>query len=62
MLNILQESEPDDDEDEETIATFITAKGEQLALYAVENFDEMFAVAVYDESGKPPSDFQFLMK
>ncbi|XP_012230394.2 putative leucine-rich repeat-containing protein DDB_G0290503 [Linepithema humile] len=58
----LKENELDGEEDEETIATFITAKGEQLALYAVENFDEMFAVAVYDESGKPPNDFQFLTK
>ncbi|KAL6424045.1 hypothetical protein ACFW04_009741 [Cataglyphis niger] len=48
--------------DEETIATFVTAAGQQLALYAVEDSDEIFAVAVYDESGEPPSNFQFLMK
>ncbi|XP_011303610.1 glutamic acid-rich protein-like [Fopius arisanus] len=52
----------DNESDEETIATFITAAGQQLALYAVEDSEEVFAVAVYDESGEPPSDFQFLMK
>lgn len=50
------------DGDEETIATFVTAAGQQLALYAVEDSDEIFAVAVYDESGDPPTNFQFLMK
>ncbi|XP_046612062.1 uncharacterized protein LOC124301264 isoform X2 [Neodiprion virginianus] len=50
------------DEDEETIATFITAAGQQLALYAVEDSEDVFAVAVYDESGEPPTNFQFLMK
>lgn len=49
-------------EDEETIAVFVTAAGQQLALYAVEDSDEVFAVAVYDESGDPPTNFQFLMK
>ncbi|XP_029176900.1 probable serine/threonine-protein kinase fhkB isoform X2 [Nylanderia fulva] len=48
--------------DEETIATFVTAAGTQLALYAVEDSDEIFAVSVYNESGEPPNDFQFLMK
>ncbi|XP_053996275.1 zinc finger protein 37 homolog [Hylaeus anthracinus] len=48
--------------DEETIATFVTAAGQQLALYAVEDSDEIFAVAMYDESGEPPTNFQFLMK
>ncbi|XP_012167147.1 uncharacterized protein LOC100651527 isoform X3 [Bombus terrestris] len=52
----------DQDGDEETIATFVTAAGQQLALYAVEDSDEIFAVAVYDESGEPPTNFQFLMK
>ncbi|KAL0129310.1 hypothetical protein PUN28_004186 [Cardiocondyla obscurior] len=50
------------EDDEETIATFVTAAGQQLALYAVENSEEIFAVTVYDESDKPPSNFQFLMK
>ncbi|XP_076382227.1 uncharacterized protein LOC117224950 isoform X1 [Megalopta genalis] len=49
-------------EDEETIATFVTATGQQLALYAVEDSEEIFAVAMYDESGVPPTSFQFLMK
>lgn len=48
--------------DEETIATFVTAEGQQLALYAVEGYDDIFAVAVYDESGEPPTNFEFLMK
>lgn len=48
--------------DEETIATFVTADGQQLALYAVEDSDDIFAVAVYDESGEPPIHFEFLMK
>lgn len=48
--------------DEETIATFVTAAGQQLALYAVEDSEEIFAVAMYDESGEPPTNFQFLMK
>lgn len=52
----------DQDTDEETIATFVTATGQQLALYAVEDLEEIFAVAVYDESGEPPTDFQFLLK
>ena len=52
----------DQDGDEETIATFVTAAGQQLALYAVEDSDEIFAVAVYDGSGEPPTNFQFLMK
>lgn len=52
----------DQDGDEETIATFVTAAGQQLALYAVEDSEEIFAVAVYDESGEPPTNFQFLMK
>ncbi|XP_015116217.1 myoneurin [Diachasma alloeum] len=59
---VLLEPPPEDESDEETIATFITAAGQQLALYAVEDSDEIFAVAVYDESGEPPSDFQFLMR
>ncbi|KYN05189.1 PREDICTED: uncharacterized protein LOC108771920 [Cyphomyrmex costatus] len=50
------------EDDEETIATFVTAAGQQLALYAVEDSDEIFAVAVYDESDEPPTNFQFLMK
>ncbi|XP_014471716.1 PREDICTED: glutamic acid-rich protein-like [Dinoponera quadriceps] len=50
------------DTDEETIATFVTATGQQLALYAVEDSEEIYAVALYDESGKPPTNFQFLMK
>ncbi|XP_072763142.1 uncharacterized protein [Anoplolepis gracilipes] len=58
-----EEIEMDEQEsDEETIATFVTAAGQQLALYAVEDSEEIFAVAVYDESGEPPSNFQFLMK
>lgn len=62
-----QESELDScndeqDADEETIATFVTAEGQQLALYAVEDSDEIFAVAVYDESGESPTNFQFLIK
>ena len=52
----------DGDEDEETVAMFVTASGQQLALYAVEDSDDYFAVAVYDESGEPPTNFQFLMK
>ncbi|KAK0082960.1 hypothetical protein PV325_009585 [Microctonus aethiopoides] len=52
----------DENSDEETIATFITSAGQQLALYAVEDSDEVFAVAVYSESGEPPTSFQFLMK
>ncbi|KYQ59991.1 hypothetical protein ALC60_00962 [Trachymyrmex zeteki] len=52
----------DEEDDEETIATFVTAAGQQLALYAVEDSDEIFAVAVYDESDEPPTNFQFLMK
>ncbi|KAK0161565.1 hypothetical protein PV327_010024 [Microctonus hyperodae] len=52
----------EEDSDEETIATFITSAGQQLALYAVEDSDEVFAVAVYSESGEPPTNFQFLMK
>ncbi|XP_011635318.1 myb-like protein X isoform X4 [Pogonomyrmex barbatus] len=55
-------SKENEEEEEETIATFVTASGQQLALYAVENSDEIFAVTVYDESGEPPSNFQFLMK
>ncbi|XP_015584754.1 uncharacterized protein LOC107262749 [Cephus cinctus] len=51
-----------DEEDAETIATFVTSAGQQLALYAVEDSDEVFAVAVYDESGEPPTNFQFLLK
>lgn len=51
-----------DDSDEETIATFLTAAGQRLALYAVEDSDQVFAVAVYDESGEPPTNFQFLIK
>lgn len=58
-----QENESEEQEDdEETIATFVTAAGQQLALYAVEDSDEIFAVAVYDESDEPPNNFQFLMK
>ncbi|XP_066585742.1 uncharacterized protein [Prorops nasuta] len=52
----------DYESDEETIATFVTAAGQQLALYAVEDSEEIFAVAVYDETGNPPNNFQFLMK
>lgn len=51
-----------EDSDEETIATFLTSAGQSLALYAVEDSDEVFAVAVYDGSGEPPTNFQFLMK
>ncbi|XP_011257452.2 glutamic acid-rich protein isoform X2 [Camponotus floridanus] len=59
----LRESKMDEQEnDEETIATFVTAEGQQLALYAVEGYDDIFAVAVYDESGEPPTNFEFLMK
>ena len=58
----VEEAENADDSDEETIATFLTAAGQRLALYAVEDSDEVFAVAVYDESGEPPTNFQFLMK
>ncbi|XP_014235270.1 titin homolog isoform X1 [Trichogramma pretiosum] len=49
-------------DDDETIATFTTSTGQQLALYAVEDSDEVFAVALYDESGEPPTNFHFLMK
>lgn len=52
----------DQDADEETIAMFVTASGQQLALYAVEDSEEIFAVAMYDESGEPPTNFQFLLK
>lgn len=63
IKNNAQEIKMEEQEsDEETIATFVTAAGQQLALYAVEDSDEIFAVAVYDESGEPPSNFQFLMK
>ncbi|XP_033213565.1 claspin-like [Belonocnema kinseyi] len=55
-------SEIEEEEEEETIAMFVTASGQQLALYAVEDSDDYFAVAVYDESGEPPTNFQFLMK
>ncbi|KAI4485587.1 hypothetical protein M0802_012709 [Mischocyttarus mexicanus] len=48
--------------DDETIAMFVTAAGQQLALYAVEDSEEVFAVSLYDESGEPPTNFQFLMK
>ncbi|XP_034945212.1 myb-like protein X [Chelonus insularis] len=58
----LTEEEENRDEDEETIATFVTSTGQQLALYAVEDSDEVFAVAEYDDSGEPPTNFQFLMK
>jgi len=63
----IQDVEPENcndeqDDSEETIATFVTAAGQQLALYAVEDSDEIFAVALYDESGEPPTNFQFLMK
>ncbi|XP_077279500.1 uncharacterized protein LOC143906959 [Temnothorax americanus] len=61
--SVLKENESEElEDDEETIATFVTAAGQQLALYAVEDSDEIFAVAVYDESDEPPSNFQFLMK
>ncbi|XP_076238480.1 uncharacterized protein LOC143181772 isoform X2 [Calliopsis andreniformis] len=56
------ETNTDQDGDEETIAMFVTASGQQLALYAVEDSEEIFAVAMYDESGEPPTNFQFLMK
>ena len=49
-------------DDDETIATFITSAGQQLALYAVEDQDDFFAVALYDESGEPPTNFHFLLK
>jgi len=65
QLDIMQvepESCNEQDDSEETIATFVTAAGQQLALYAVEDSDEIFAVALYDESGEPPTNFQFLMK
>lgn len=59
-------NKPDEDDgdtdDDETIATFVTSTGQQLALYAVEDSDEIFAVALYDESGEPPTNFHFLMK
>ncbi|CAL7940112.1 unnamed protein product [Xylocopa violacea] len=61
MCNKITNDDQDGDE-EETIATFVTATGQQLALYAVEDLEEIFAVAVYDESGEPPTNFQFLMK
>ncbi|XP_014610589.1 PREDICTED: myoneurin isoform X1 [Polistes canadensis] len=48
--------------DDETIAMFVTAAGQQLALYAVEDSEDIFAVSLYDESGEPPTNFQFLMK
>ncbi|XP_015187480.1 PREDICTED: myoneurin-like [Polistes dominula] len=48
--------------DDETVAMFVTAAGQQLALYAVEDNDDIFAVSLYDESGEPPTNFQFLMK
>lgn len=51
-----------ENEGEDTIATFVTSAGQQLALYAVENSEDIFAVALYDESGLPPTNFQFLMK
>lgn len=61
-IHIAQENESEkQDDEEETIATFVTTEGQQLALYAVEDMDEIFAVAVYNES-EPPSNFQFLMK
>lgn len=60
--NVQEIKMEEQESDEETIATFVTAAGQQLALYAVEDSDEIFAVAVYDESGEPPSNFQFLMK
>ncbi|XP_011695336.1 PREDICTED: uncharacterized protein LOC105454433 isoform X3 [Wasmannia auropunctata] len=60
---ILKENElKEQEDDEETIATFVTAEGQHLALYAVEDSDEIFAVAVYNESDEPPNNFQFLMK
>ncbi|XP_043478563.1 kinetochore protein SLK19-like [Leptopilina heterotoma] len=61
---VIEKTEGDEEEEdeEETIAMFVTASGQQLALYAVEDSDDYFAVAVYDESGEPPSNFQFLMK
>ncbi|KAJ8685798.1 hypothetical protein QAD02_021591, partial [Eretmocerus hayati] len=62
---LLTNSESDiegDTDDDETIATFITSTGQQLALYAVEDSDDIYAVALYDESGEPPSNFHFLMK
>ncbi|XP_011502280.1 PREDICTED: uncharacterized protein LOC105365745 [Ceratosolen solmsi marchali] len=56
-------NEPElESDDDETIATFVTSTGQQLALYAVEDSDEIFAVALYDESGEPPSNFHFLLK
>ena len=49
------------DEDEETIAIFATAEGKQLALYRVDGSDEIYAVSVFNESGEPPTQFQYLM-
>lgn len=63
--SIIDYSSNTDDEsqgDDETIATFVTAAGQQLALYAVEDSEDIFAVSLYDESGEPPTNFQFLMK
>ncbi|XP_058796427.1 titin-like isoform X2 [Phymastichus coffea] len=64
-LSKSKEPEPKSDsdtDDDETIATFLTSTGQQLALYAVEDSDDIFAVALYDESGEPPTNFHFLMK
>ncbi|XP_044004068.1 probable WRKY transcription factor protein 1 [Aphidius gifuensis] len=54
-------SDSDEKADEETMATFYTSDGQRLALYALENSEDIFAVSVYDESA-PPNDFQFLAK
>ena len=62
QIKSLYDEDSDDSDDEETIATFLTSNGQRLALYAVEDSDEVFAVAAYDETGAPPTDFQFLMK
>lgn len=59
---VAETAEEPETDDDETIATFVTSSGQQLALYAVEDSDEIFAVAVYDESGAPPTNFHFLLK
>lgn len=62
MIEYSSNTDDESQSDDETIATFVTAAGQQLALYAVEDSEDIFAVSLYDESGEPPTNFQFLMK
>lgn len=56
-----ESTDANDDDDEETIAIFATAAGQELALYRVDGSDEIYAVSSFDDSGNPPTNFQYLM-